>query len=65
MSSDPHNPCQVIHTIRDTPPNPSGLLALSTDSSHCYLAYPGIHQNLDDAHDHVSDHGNDADGGYD
>ena len=33
---------QVIHTIRDTPPNPSGLLALSTDSSHCYLAYPGI-----------------------
>ena len=34
--------CQVIHTIRDTPPNPSGLLALSTDSSHCYLAYPGI-----------------------
>ena len=34
-------PTQVIHTIRDTPPNPSGLLALSTDSSHCYLAYPG------------------------
>merc|ERR1711971_324202 len=32
---------KVIHTIRDTPPNPSGLLALSTDSSHCYLAYPG------------------------
>ena len=32
---------QVIHTIRDTPPNPSGLLSLSTDSSHCYLAYPG------------------------
>merc|ERR1712038_716603 len=32
---------KVIHTIRDTPPNPSGLLSLSTDSSHCYLAYPG------------------------
>lgn len=32
---------KVIHTIRDTPPNPSGLLALSTDSSNCYLAYPG------------------------
>ena len=46
-------PCQVIHTIRDTPPNPSGLLALSTDSSHCYLAYPGIHHNVDDAHDHA------------
>ena len=41
----PHTPIQsdiqVIHTIRDTPPNPSGLLSLSTDSSHCYLAYPG------------------------
>jgi len=32
---------KVIHTIRDTPPNPSGLVALSTDSTHCYLAYPG------------------------
>jgi len=32
---------KVIHTIRDTPPNPGGLIALSTDSSHCYLAYPG------------------------
>merc|ERR1712213_61567 len=32
---------KVIHTIRDTPPNPSGLLSLSTASSHCYLAYPG------------------------
>jgi len=32
---------KVIHTIRDTPPNPSGLIALSTDSTLCYLAYPG------------------------
>jgi len=32
---------KVIHTIRETPPNPSGLIALSTDSTLCYLAYPG------------------------
>jgi len=32
---------KVIHTIRDTPPNPSGLIALSTDSTLSYLAYPG------------------------
>lgn len=31
----------VLHTIRDTPPNPNGLCALSTDSDNCYLAYPG------------------------
>ena len=41
-NTKPIIPSQVIHTIRDTPPNPSGLLALSTDSSHCYLAYPGM-----------------------
>jgi len=35
---------KVIHTIRDTPSNPAGLLALSTDSTHNYLAYPG-HSN--------------------
>ena len=67
----------MIHTIRDTPPNPSGLLALSTDSSHCYLAYPGIHDNDGDdadddfdanaddhdhdAHDHVDDDVDDPD----
>ena len=33
--------CQVLHTIRETPPNKHGLCALSTDSDHCYLAYPG------------------------
>merc|ERR1712141_385376 len=30
-----------LHTIRETPPNKYGLCALSTDSDHCYLAYPG------------------------
>ena len=51
----------MIHTIRDTPPNPSGLLALSTDSSHCYLAYPGIHDDdVDDADDNVVDDVNDS-----
>jgi autophagy-related protein 18 len=32
---------KVLHTIRETPPNKNGLCALSTDSDHCYLAYPG------------------------
>ncbi|XP_067006590.1 WD repeat domain phosphoinositide-interacting protein 2 isoform X1 [Anabrus simplex] len=32
---------KVLHTIRDTPPNPSGLCTLSINSDHCYLAYPG------------------------
>ena len=32
---------KVLHTIRETPPNKSGLCALSTDSENCYLAYPG------------------------
>lgn len=32
---------KVVHTIRDTPPNPTGLCALASDSDHCYLAYPG------------------------
>ncbi|XP_076264159.1 WD repeat domain phosphoinositide-interacting protein 2-like isoform X3 [Rhynchophorus ferrugineus] len=32
---------KVLHTIRDTPPNPSGLCALSSNSENCYLAYPG------------------------
>ncbi|KAK7601658.1 hypothetical protein V9T40_009099 [Parthenolecanium corni] len=32
---------KVLHTIRDTPPNPTGLCSLSTNSDHCYLAYPG------------------------
>ena len=31
----------MLHTIRETPPNKHGLCALSTDSDHCYLAYPG------------------------
>lgn len=32
---------KVLHTISQTPPNPSGLVALSTHTDHCYLAYPG------------------------
>ncbi|XP_026276029.1 WD repeat domain phosphoinositide-interacting protein 2 isoform X4 [Frankliniella occidentalis] len=31
----------VLHTIRDTPPNPTGLCTLSVDADNCYLAYPG------------------------
>lgn len=32
---------KVLHTIRETPPNPKGLCALSPSSDNCYLAYPG------------------------
>ncbi|KAK6476183.1 WD repeat domain phosphoinositide-interacting protein 2-like [Huso huso] len=32
---------KVLHTIRETPPNPSGLCALSINNDNCYLAYPG------------------------
>ncbi|XP_023321817.1 WD repeat domain phosphoinositide-interacting protein 2 [Eurytemora carolleeae] len=32
---------KVLHVIRETPPNPRGLFALSTDSDNNYLAYPG------------------------
>lgn len=32
---------KVVHTIRDTPPNNTGLCALAADSDRCYLAYPG------------------------
>ncbi|XP_023020718.1 autophagy-related 18a isoform X2 [Leptinotarsa decemlineata] len=32
---------KVLHTIRDTPRNPNGLLALSIDVDNCFLAYPG------------------------
>ncbi|CAL4142180.1 unnamed protein product [Meganyctiphanes norvegica] len=32
---------KVLHTIRDTPPNPTGLCALSVSNDNCYLAYPG------------------------
>lgn len=35
---------KVLHTIRDTPPNPSGLCALSVNSDNCFLAYPGSNQ---------------------
>ncbi|EEC06124.1 WD-repeat protein, putative, partial [Ixodes scapularis] len=32
---------KVMHTIRETPPNPRGLCALSISNENCYLAYPG------------------------
>lgn len=35
---------KVLHTIRDTPPNPNGLCALSSNSDNCFLAYPGSSQ---------------------
>ncbi|XP_022080413.1 WD repeat domain phosphoinositide-interacting protein 2-like [Acanthaster planci] len=35
---------KVLHTIRDTPPNPHGLCALSVNNDNCYLAYPGSSQ---------------------
>ncbi|XP_065921630.1 WD repeat domain phosphoinositide-interacting protein 2 isoform X1 [Magallana gigas] len=35
---------KVLHTIRDTPPNPHGLCALSINNDNCFLAYPGSNQ---------------------
>lgn len=32
---------KLLHSIRDTPPNPCGLCALSISNEHCYLSYPG------------------------
>ncbi|XP_069839678.1 WD repeat domain phosphoinositide-interacting protein 2 isoform X3 [Dendropsophus ebraccatus] len=32
---------KVLHTIRETPPNPAGLCALSINGDNCFLAYPG------------------------
>ncbi len=32
---------KVLYKIRDVPPNPDGLCALSTTDSSPYLAYPG------------------------
>uniref|UniRef100_A0A8C4R7V0 WD repeat domain, phosphoinositide interacting 2 n=1 Tax=Eptatretus burgeri TaxID=7764 RepID=A0A8C4R7V0_EPTBU len=32
---------KVLHTIRETPPNPAGLCALSISNDNCFLAYPG------------------------
>lgn len=32
---------KILHTIRDTPPNPRGLCALSPSAERCLLAYPG------------------------
>ena len=32
---------RILHTIKDTPPNPKGLCALSINSDNCFLAYPG------------------------
>ncbi|CAG0888287.1 unnamed protein product [Cyprideis torosa] len=30
-----------IHIIKDTPPNPRGICALSANQENCFLAYPG------------------------
>lgn len=35
---------KVLHTIRDTPPNPHGLCSLAINNDNCYLAYPGSNQ---------------------
>ncbi|ESO83592.1 hypothetical protein LOTGIDRAFT_176956, partial [Lottia gigantea] len=35
---------KVLHTIRDTPPNPTGLCALAISNDNCFLAYPGSNQ---------------------
>ena len=35
---------KVLHTIKDTPANPSGLCALAVSSDNCFLAYPGSSQ---------------------
>jgi len=32
---------KILHTIKETPPNPRGLCALSVNGDKCYLAYPG------------------------
>jgi len=34
---------KLLHTIRETPQNATGLCALSANSDNCYLAYPGNH----------------------
>lgn len=31
---------ELIHTITDTPANPSGVCALANSTSCCYMAYP-------------------------
>jgi len=36
---------KVLHTIRDTPPNPTGICCLSANNDNCYLAYPGSNQS--------------------
>ena len=49
---------KVLHTIRETPPNKSGLCALSIDSDNCFLAYPG-HSSVGELQvkkDHATQH---------
>lgn len=38
--------------IKDTPPNPLGLIDLSANEQQCYLAYPGSSTN---GHVHIFD----------
>jgi len=35
---------KVLHTIRDTPPNPNGICAISVNTDNSFLAYPGSSQ---------------------
>ena len=36
---------KLLHTIKETPPNPNGLCALSANSDNCLLAYPANQSN--------------------
>jgi autophagy-related protein 18 len=31
---------QLMHMIKDTPPNPQGIMDLSSDDENCFLAFP-------------------------
>ncbi|CAH8532198.1 unnamed protein product [Schistosoma turkestanicum] len=35
---------QLLHKVEETPPNRNGVIALSSNESNCYLAYPGSHR---------------------
>lgn len=43
---------RLLHMIKDTPPNPLGLIDLSANEQQCYLAYPGSSTN---GHVHIFD----------
>uniref|UniRef100_A0A0X3PTK6 Uncharacterized protein n=2 Tax=Schistocephalus solidus TaxID=70667 RepID=A0A0X3PTK6_SCHSO len=35
---------EMLHKVEETPPNRSGVIALSSNPAKCYLAYPGSHR---------------------